>query len=338
MNRKMITDQRLIIEELKNVYISYDLYVPDNTLFIFEGVVSEDSITPELIKLINLEEVDQVIFDMSGNPSYSEKRNLTIPREKINKPCYVWSSNVTHYNKPLASGLLFFPCFELGAHHGGSTAILNDKRQHTFGCLNGTAWSHRKLTYLALSKKSYFKEMIFSWGHSAFGLDYLDEDHINDIVLTDTEKDELDTLPKKIEAIESDRNINNDHTIVHPAYSECYVNIITETCSRKSTPALTEKTLKPILAEQFFLLIGSPYCIDYLRQTRFDVFDDIIDHSYDNEPDDRKRIAMVIDQVDALNNQNLEKLFLETKERRQANKNWLLSDEYKNQFLPLTYD
>jgi hypothetical protein len=56
---------------------------------------------------------------------------------------------------------------------------------------------------------------------------------------------------------------------------------------------LSEKTWKPIRAGQLFLILGQPGTIESLRKLGFNVFDDYIDHSYDNNVDITKRIELL---------------------------------------------
>ena len=56
---------------------------------------------------------------------------------------------------------------------------------------------------------------------------------------------------------------------------------------------------------------------------KFDVFDDIINHDYDNEPDNKKRLKMVFDEIVRLNNkkEELKDFYIKNKQRFIDNKN-----------------
>ena len=43
-----------------------------------------------------------------------------------------------------------------------------------------------------------------------------------------------------------------------------------------------------------------PGTIEMLKSQGFDVFDDVVDHAYDNETDHKKRFGMIIDEVKRL--------------------------------------
>lgn len=62
----------------------------------------------------------------------------------------------------------------------------------------------------------------------------------------------------------------------------------------------TEKSAKPFLMSQIPLFIASPGYVNRLRFLGFDVFDDIVDHSYDLEDNIFKRCDMVFDELKRL--------------------------------------
>ena len=101
----------------------------------------------------------------------------------------------------------------------------------------------------------------------------------------------------------------------------------------------TEKTWKPIAFHHPFLLWGPPGYVSNLRKQGFETFDHIIDESYDIEPDDVKRLTLIIDQVDRL--KNIKLTDNETIKRTTHNHNlffdtaWSKQQFNENLFLPL---
>lgn len=92
--------------------------------------------------------------------------------------------------------------------------------------------------------------------------------------------------------------------------SQAAINVICETSQDAvldgvvlwTKPFITEKTSKAFLLCQFPLMVSVPGMVDKLRRHGFDMFDDIIDHSYDNELDPWQRIHMISDQLETLCN------------------------------------
>jgi len=62
----------------------------------------------------------------------------------------------------------------------------------------------------------------------------------------------------------------------------------------------TEKSIKPFAWGQVPLFNTIRHHVETIRSYGFDLFDDLIDHSYDNEIDPYKRISMVVDQLEKI--------------------------------------
>lgn len=61
--------------------------------------------------------------------------------------------------------------------------------------------------------------------------------------------------------------------------------------------SFTEKTMRALQMPRPWLLYGCPGAVSALRNWGLDVFDDFIDHSYDNEHDTLLRQQMILDQL-----------------------------------------
>jgi len=66
-------------------------------------------------------------------------------------------------------------------------------------------------------------------------------------------------------------------------YNDIAIEIVVETNQTADTFFITEKTFRPIAYGKLFLVIGSPEFEQNLKRMGFDIFDDIIDKSYDSE-------------------------------------------------------
>jgi hypothetical protein len=73
---------------------------------------------------------------------------------------------------------------------------------------------------------------------------------------------------------------------IKPLMEHTAVSLICESCNRPDVAnfQLTEKTIMPILAGTFPLWIGSYGQASVLESLGFDVFNDVIDHSYQFKP------------------------------------------------------
>lgn len=294
------------IVELDPQYIEYlfSYYVPDESLIIPDGAGSVDTSA-----------FDYVIYDCATNPIAPVKSK------------YVLSGL---FNKPTAAQ--FFPFWAVWMSKPWAPAMpmpyhtfSQHPKKYKISCLNGTPWEHRKLVYLELSNREYFNQTVFTFAQRS---DYV----ANNTLLSESELDKFASLPQSKTFLASDATAGIDLSINHPAYLETYVNLVTETTVSSSTPMLSEKTFKPIVAGQLFVLVASPGAVQFLRDIGIDTFDDIIDHSYDSITDTRQRILLALDQIDYLVSLDLEMLYNQIKPRLQRNSEYFLSQEFRDQF------
>jgi hypothetical protein len=88
------------------------------------------------------------------------------------------------------------------------------------------------------------------------------------------------------------------------SYESSYINIITESVflDKSNSIHISEKSFRPFFYYQIPIIVGSFNHVKKMKERYgFDFFDDIIDHSYDNEPNQNKRIYMVYDEIVRLN-------------------------------------
>ena len=82
--------------------------------------------------------------------------------------------------------------------------------------------------------------------------------------------------------------------------AESLLYLVTETVATGRRHHLTEKTFKPIAMGMPFIIVGTQGSLKYLRSYGFRTFGELWDESYDNEPDDHKRIEKVAQVLELL--------------------------------------
>lgn len=88
----------------------------------------------------------------------------------------------------------------------------------------------------------------------------------------------------------------NFETFLQPLYKNTLVEIINETIWQPDIGGIiSEKYLNSIYGKNFPILIGTVNSIQSIRETGFDVFDDIIDHSYDGIMSPTLRLVLAIE-------------------------------------------
>ena len=124
----------------------------------------------------------------------------------------------------------------------------------------------------------------------------------------------------------------NDLTSDHVAYKSSYINLVTETVMH-NTVFVSEKTWKPIANAQLFLVAGCQGTISYLRSIGVDVFDDVIDHSYDHEPDWQRRLEQVHVSFKKLITKDIAAIWSRTQDRRQQNAQHFFNKSFVNLYV-----
>ena len=81
-------------------------------------------------------------------------------------------------------------------------------------------------------------------------------------------------------------------------YDNCWYSLVAETNS--GTQFITEKTAKCLLAGRIFVMFGHEGMLAKLKDYGYKTFDTIIDESYDDEPDNDKRMSMAFKQATKL--------------------------------------
>lgn len=114
----------------------------------------------------------------------------------------------------------------------------------------------------------------------------------------DTDQHSFDsTFKTAIFNVVLESSIGYDHRSHNDFYNPLSFNWKTVSSDRIF---FTEKTAKAFLMNQIPLMIAAPGMVQVLRQKGFDMFDDIVDHSYDKEDNIFKRCDMVFAELTRL--------------------------------------
>jgi hypothetical protein len=99
---------------------------------------------------------------------------------------------------------------------------------------------------------------------------------------------------KEIYVKNNNDNVSNFKNKLSKYYENTFVEIISETSFTERCYLLTEKTLNSIYGLNFPILLSGKGAVELLRNMGMDMFDDVIDHSYDQceNPIDRLYTAL----------------------------------------------
>jgi len=163
-------------------------------------------------------------------------------------------------------------------------AVNSSSPTHHFVCFNR---GHRWQRYVLVKK-------LLNLDLDQFGkLTYIDLPNNHDVLFAKLSKTDPSWLEQR--------------DLTDPALRGALLNLVTETAYEPESPqdpltyhhrpGMTEKSYKCFALWQIPVWLAPYRSVECYRNLGFDVFDDIVDHSYDLELDPTKRIQLVVNQV-----------------------------------------
>lgn len=110
-------------------------------------------------------------------------------------------------------------------------------------------------------------------------------------------------------------------------YLNSYVNITTESVFFRKNIHISEKSIKPFMFYQIPIMIASAGHVDILRKYYdLDLFDDLVNHSYDIEPDNTSRFTKVMNEIVRIyeNREYVKEYYSKNKHRFEYNRNKII--------------
>ena len=187
--------------------------------------------------------------------------------------CYQGTINLIEYNNHN-----LYTCESIAQRHVEWQNYFTQSKSYAWQCLNGRKCSHRKriadvLKHWPNGILSYGDEILLDqWNYSSY------------------------------------RGTENDENFVRlaPLYAQCAVNIVTETQYNDRPGVISEKTLQAMIAKQIPIVIGHPGAVQSCQELGFDMFEDLVDISYDWLPNDiRVEAALTLNRELILGNRDL---------------------------------
>jgi hypothetical protein len=225
-----------------------------------------------------------------------------------------------------------------------------DKKERFFMCFNRGPKIHRYSLLVFMLKHNLLDDSNWSFIPNFFSVydfeNYRQIFNVDEIKNYDKEIKTLNELKLKIsdyEKTELSFNDNNEIIVLNPKYKNVllppeipenyinsYVNLVTETkfFDNENVIQISEKSFKPFFYYQFPMILATHHHIKAMKEKYdFDFFDDVIDHSYDNEPNQKKRFNLFANEVKRLhdNKENLIEFYRNNQLRFETNKNKVIS-------------
>ena len=95
----------------------------------------------------------------------------------------------------------------------------------------------------------------------------------------------------------------------------------------------SEKEAKPIMARRLFTIYGGPGQLKSFRKLGFQTFHEVLDESFDSEPNDEKRLAMLLDSMEMLCKEDPRKVYEKIKPTLEHNYNHFISRHWNDDFV-----
>lgn len=291
--------------------------------------IPDDHQTAQILDTIANAPADKLlVFDKSDGPVDNELEYVDwVEGLQLNRDYIIVTSNYKyHINKH--TKIVHYPHYFFTMHRdlNLSKPDIIAPRPYKMSCLNRNPWLHKSLNLVKMRKQAWFKQVQISFGAPYEHL--IPSPITTDLLklITQEEADYLTAIYPLPLSLEND-DLGKFESNACPTYYQCYIDYAPE--SRYDQSFISEKTWKPIFSGQFFFILGPCGIIDYLRNIGVDVFDDLIDHSYDNEPDLVTKIELALASITQLLGNDLDRFWLATHDRRKKNLDLMYDPDFK---------
>lgn len=185
---------------------------------------------------------------------------------------------------------------------------INDKPSKHFVSMNGRAHKHRQmfLDYMC-------KEQLFNYGYVSFH-------NFENKPYDDYDFKWWSPVPLKFDEEHTTRSDGLIDILRPPQqFRDSVFSVICE--STTEVQFITEKTYVPIYHRRPFVIYGHPLANAYMKSLGFEIFDDIIDYSFDEIEDDEVRCDMYMQQIKKLT--KFDTQYLRDAVQKKVHHNWL---------------
>ena len=206
-----------------------------------------------------------------------------------------------------------------------------DQRSKKFTCLNRIDKPFRRLFSATLVDQGLHQQAYFSYTNKKYTIEYPTADTNVDQWTTYWNQSALDKFlpPYRCDDLE-DYQHNTHQLIDKNFFQDAYWNIVVETHIDEHTLFLTEKTFKPILNLQPFVIVGAPGSLALLHELGYSTFGQWIDESYDSIKDPELRLCkclQIVQQFAKMQHSEHQKIMLEMQHILLQNQQHFLSSK-----------
>jgi hypothetical protein len=282
---------------MKTVYISqidepsYEKFVdivnnerPNTIVFLCETEWHSRELTVELAELLNSNTIKLIVTVGSYPNSYYH--DLTRPFNNIE--IVNWYTHWLNWSVMCSNHLDFNQTYT--------------DFDYPYICLNNKNHIHRCMLVDELTGQGILDKGIVTWNRfPARNPSLYHFKHYND----------------EVRLISDDFETKLDSFLIPDEYYKSFLHVIGEATT--TVPFITEKTCLPILFKKPFIVMADQYFHKRLVDLGFELYDEIIDYTFDSEPDMLKRAEAIAFNVKRITEQNTTELYQIIKEKAQRN-------------------
>ena len=281
---------------------------------------------PEFIELMKNNKNLNVVF-LNEHESETEENYIllgeSVIKQKLNLNQFYFinnNSNLDHYkiknNGVNVYSLRFLPSYYSKHIFKNDIDIVTDK-EFLFVCHNKRIKPHRFGILLEMKKLNILNNTDWSFllnddpnrDYYQFFKKLYSDDEITSLLPHIEYFNKLGIKKSKYEYAQLNDNLENDF-IYTKTFEGAYVNIVTETYFEGNRIHITEKSFKPFNFYQLPIFLTTCGHVKKLKEIYgFDMFDDFINHSYDNESDDKKRFTLIVREIEKLNSKDVKNFY-----------------------------
>lgn len=318
----IVSKQELQFHSSLNMYPFMEKYKGTNKVcecglnpgFLFNDIIMEESKKYKVMILTHVGDYPAEFVPTVQNFSQKNPETQYVIVSTIKKPADVFLPNVHWYT--------IFSFYSFLSRY----SIVIDKprptiNKHFISLHNRPNWYRQQIFYhfneLELLDKSYFSYLFDTKWVSNNGSD--NENIFNNIdknipgLYPELSRESLfKSLPYK-NFVEENMQKDTNFLSAQPFYNSAAVAIEAETYVidyTEGNPGFTEKTFKPLIFGNPFLLYSGANSLSLLKSMGFETYSNIIDETYDTIKPYHHRLKFILDEVTRLSNLDLQELSL----------------------------
>lgn len=257
---------------------------PNTIVLLCETEWHVRELTPELANLLNSHNI-KLMVTVCSHPSDYYK---TLTQHFNNIEIVHWPTYWVNWTMMCGNFLNFNQTY-----HGF---------KYPYICLNNKNHVHRCMLVDELTGQGILDQGIVTWNkfpmreHNPYPFKYYDD---------------------SIRLLSDDFETKLDSFLIPEEYHQSFLHVIGEATT--SVTCISEKTWLPILFKKPFIIMADQYFHKKLVDLGFELYDEIIDYSFDSEPDMLKRAEAIAVNVKRITEQNTSELYQKIKAKAQRN-------------------